>query len=413
MKKIQLKRNVLDNNFKLNFTNIESENKTSDWEYNMIIDNISISLDNFIERPTCGHTEEINLLRYIYTSFASIIAAIGLFLNILLLWIFIKKLYNKNGQSFFYPIFLAILDCLICVLFIFIFGIDVFAGFNKIEALFIIYHQYIIIVFILSKVTQLSIPYILILSIFERYASITQRWKESKILTIKIRSITLILCLTLCIVLKIPSMFSIVIEIYPKCTNSFRKLAVDISDFAKNSKWYPIYDFQIMCFIQQVIPFITILCLNLLIVKKLSRNSRRRMSEKIIESSCVEESLTSFAVSHLQVLHYQNDKKVEQKIGNAVYSTLAICFSYLICNGAHLVLTILERTNSSLLINKDDITKASLFYTTFGDLVSFLYMFTSAIRFLIYYKFNNKIKSEVRKLFYLKKSEPRILKHAL
>uniref|UniRef100_A0A0K0E0V6 G_PROTEIN_RECEP_F1_2 domain-containing protein n=1 Tax=Strongyloides stercoralis TaxID=6248 RepID=A0A0K0E0V6_STRER len=382
-----------------------------DYDYQKILESINKSFEKYDQQPICGHTEEINLFRYLYTSFASFISGIGLLLNILMLWIFIKKLNDKKDRPYFYSIFLAILDCLICILFILIFGVDVFAGYNRIESLFIIYHDYIIIVFILSKITQLSIPYILILSTFERYAVITKKWNKSIFFTIKTRIFTLIICLLFCIILKIPSAFSIVIEEYPNCSNPFRKLAVDISDFAKHNLWYSIYDFQVMCFIQQVVPFLTILIFNLLIVKKLSITRKKQKSQTIVETSCRANNVMGFSLSHLQVLHYQNDYKLNRKIGNAVYSTLAICFSYLICNGAHLILTILERTNSTLLVDKDDETKASLFYTTFGDVVSFMYMFTSAIRFVIYYKYNNDIKIEILQIFSIYKENGIIEKH--
>ncbi|CEF63723.1 G protein-coupled receptor, rhodopsin-like family and GPCR, rhodopsin-like, 7TM domain-containing protein [Strongyloides ratti] len=382
-----------------------------DYDYKTIVENINKSLEKYNQQPICGHTEEINLFRYLYTLFASFISGIGLLLNILMLWIFIKKLNDNKDRPYFYSTFLAILDCSICILFILIFGVDVFAGFNRIESLFIIYHDYIIIVFIISKITQLCIPYILILSTFERYAVITKKWSNSTFFTIKARILTLLTCILFCILLKIPSAFSIIIEEYPNCPNPFRKLAVDLSEFAKENIWYSFYDFQIMCLIQQVIPFITIIVFNLLIVQQLSINKKKQKSQTITETSCRANNVMGFALSHLQVLHYQNDYQLSQKIENAVYSTLAICFSYLICNGAHLILTILERTNSTLLIDKDDETKASLFYTTFGDAVSFMYMFTSAIRFVIYYKYNNDIKDEIIYIFTIFKENETIEKH--
>uniref|UniRef100_A0A0N5CDD0 G_PROTEIN_RECEP_F1_2 domain-containing protein n=1 Tax=Strongyloides papillosus TaxID=174720 RepID=A0A0N5CDD0_STREA len=385
--------------------------RTLDYDYKTIVETLNKSLEQSNERPICGYTEEINFLRYLYTSFASFIATIGLFLNISMLYIFLKKFNDMKDRPFLYSIFLTILDCLICILFILIFGVDVFAGFNKIESLFKIYHEYIIVVFILSKITQLSIPYLLILSTFERYAVITKKWNNSNIFTIKVRIFTLVICFLFCIILKIPSAFSIVIEEYPNCSNPFRKLAVDISDFAKNSLWYSIYDFQIMCLIQQVIPFVTILILNLLNVQQLSRNIKKQKSQIIVDTSYRASNVTGFTLAHLQVLHYQNDNQLNRKIVNAVYSTLAICFSYLICNGAHLILTILERTGSNLLVDESDETKASLFYTTFGDIVSFLYMFTSAIRFVIYYKYNNDIKDEILSIFTMNKANVTREKH--
>lgn len=59
------------------------------------------------------------------------------------------------------------------------------------------------------------------------------------------------------------------------------------------------------------------------------------------------------------------------------------------------MLTALEKTDASILKSEDDSTKASIFYTVFGDMISFLYMFTSAIRILIYCKCNPAVRENV------------------
>lgn len=84
-------------------------------------------------------------------------------------------------------------------------------------------------------------------------------------------------------------------------------------------------------------------------------------------------------------------------VRNAIHTTVAIVASYLVCSGLHLVLTVLERTDAEILKSQDDLTKASDFHTTMGDTVSFLYMFTSAIRILIYCKCNPLIRLSVKR----------------
>ena len=57
-------------------------------------------------------------------------------------------------------------------------------------------------------------------------------------------------------------------------------------------------------------------------------------------------------------------------VRNAVYTTVAIVSTYLMCSGLHMILTALERTDSSLLKSSSDPNTASTFYTMFGDTVS-------------------------------------------
>uniref|UniRef100_A0A0M3IPK2 G_PROTEIN_RECEP_F1_2 domain-containing protein n=1 Tax=Ascaris lumbricoides TaxID=6252 RepID=A0A0M3IPK2_ASCLU len=71
-------------------------------------------------------------------------------------------------------------------------------------------------------------------------------------------------------------------------------------------------------------------------------------------------------------------------VRDAIYAMMIIVTTYLISNSLHLILTILERSKSSLLRDPMDANMASTFHTVFSDTVSFVYMFTSAIRLIIY-----------------------------
>jgi len=83
---------------------------------------------------------------------------------------------------------------------------------------------------------------------------------------------------------------------------------------------------------------------------------------------------------------------------NAIYTMVAIVISYLVCSSLHLILTILEWGDSPLLQHPTDPTASSTFYIVFSDVVSFLYMFTSTIRILIYAKCNPDIRDELKRV---------------
>ncbi len=83
-------------------------------------------------------------------------------------------------------------------------------------------------------------------------------------------------------------------------------------------------------------------------------------------------------------------------VRNAIYTMVAIVASYLVSNSLHLILTILERSDSALLKNPTDPTISSSFHTAFSDTVSCVYMFTSAIRICIYAKCNPVVRADLR-----------------
>ncbi|VDM99269.1 unnamed protein product [Thelazia callipaeda] len=87
---------------------------------------------------------------------------------------------------------------------------------------------------------------------------------------------------------------------------------------------------------------------------------------------------------------------MSKAVRDAIYTMLAIVTTYLISNSLHLILTILERSKTSLLRDPDDPMMASTFHTVFSDTVSFVYMFTSAIRIIIYFICNPIIRQHLR-----------------
>uniref|UniRef100_A0A7E4ZT69 G_PROTEIN_RECEP_F1_2 domain-containing protein n=1 Tax=Panagrellus redivivus TaxID=6233 RepID=A0A7E4ZT69_PANRE len=347
----------------------------------------------------CGFTEECDIYRFIVISILSLIAAIGLLSNGMLTWIF-ARYKCSNTPPTLYPTFLAILDGLICFFYILLFGVDVVMGYLKIESLFVIYHTYILPAFVLSKVTQLAIPYLLIFVTLERYAWISPNLKNFCLFSTMGRPISVICCLTVCAVLRSPPLWALTVETFKECPDFFRSLAVAPTEWVLDSQWYAFYDFWLMAFIQTFLPFFVLVSFNIIIVKRLAAVHSSEKQQNA-QASPIPQSATN-----LLATPPKGDSRVRQKrsfsrirmpaaVRNAVYTTLAIVASYLICNSLHLFLTILERSKSSLLDDKEDPTKASTFYTLLGDTVSALYCLSSATRILIYCKCNPFVKAHV------------------
>ncbi|KAE9551959.1 hypothetical protein FO519_004835 [Halicephalobus sp. NKZ332] len=348
----------------------------------------------------CGFTEECDFRRFFFITVLSCIAFVGACCNFLLAWIFIRYRFN-NLPPTLYPTFLAILDGLICCFYVMLFGVDAVHVYLRIESLFIIYHVYIVPSFVLSKITQLAIPYLLIFVTLERLAWISENFKNFCLFSTMGRPISVVCCLIICVMLRSPPLWALTVEHFPRCPDFFRSLAVAPTEWAMESELYAFYDFWLMAFIQTLLPFMILVFTNIIIVKKLSAVYYPDRDILTPQAKSSEATLVAFpSTAPRRSIHKLSFGRMRMpvEVRNAVYTTLAIVASYLVCNSLHLVLTVLERSKSSLLDDAEDSTKASAFYTLFGDSVSAFYMVTSAGRILIYCKCNPVINSHVKRI---------------
>ncbi|CAJ0590564.1 unnamed protein product [Cylicocyclus nassatus] len=315
----------------------------------------------------CGYTERVTTTRFIYISVAGLVAVFGFFSNILL--ILFHTTPSKPPSHF--PAFLALLDALLCFCFVVIFVVDVNMMYLELPGLFTFYHQYIVIAFSTAKVVQLLIPYMLIMATFERYKWIVKR---KSTVSAKARPLSALILVIVATGIRIPAAMALTVTHFPDCPDFFRTLAVDVLPWAKESTIYAAFDIYGMAFLQTFLPFITLFSLNFIIIRKLCM-----MSSKMRRSSFA--MLPGVRPSILSSLRRY---KMPPTVRSAVYTMMAIVSTYLVCNSLHLVLTLLEVGNASILFEEFDSFQASTLYTTLGDTVSILYMTSSAIRILIY-----------------------------
>lgn len=155
-------------------------------------------------------------------------------------------------------------------------------------------------------------------------------------------------------------------------------------------------DFHVISVVQILIPFVVLVVLNCLIVQRLlGAEQARRAAVPAAPAPAEAELGRRQPSSFREFKRALGEARIAPAVRNAVHTTVVIVSSYLVCSGLHLVLTALERADSGLLKAADDPAKASLFYTLFGDLISFLYMFTSAIRILIYCKCSPPVRESI------------------
>ncbi|CAD6190008.1 unnamed protein product [Caenorhabditis auriculariae] len=336
------------------------------------------------ETGVCGYTEEVTTARFVYISLGGVVAFFGCVSNALLfLLLTTRKLPNSPPQL--YPAALALLDGLLCSFFIMIFVVDVNMIYNRSEELFVLFHRYIIFTFCAAKLVQFLIPYMLMLGTLERYTWICSKKRKLAILQPKFRPFTLGGLLLGATALRIPSALALTVTEFPDCEDFFRTLAVD------ESAWYMIYDVYVIGCLQTFFPFFMLMLLNLVIVNRLAKidaEKRQPLTEIKVETPTMSRRRSLRVLTSLRI------HKMPASVRNAIYTMVTIVATYLISNSLHIILTLLEVTKASVLVDENDHYKASLLYTVLGDSVSLLYMTSSAVRIVIYVSCNPAIRKQ-------------------
>ncbi|MFH4984185.1 hypothetical protein AB6A40_010894 [Gnathostoma spinigerum] len=101
---------------------------------------------------------------------------------------------------------------LLCVLYLLLFGVDAAVVYLHIKSLFLLYHIYVVPAYTLSRITQLAIPYMLILATLERLAWISGR-ADSSVLKYfhqaRGRNIVMVVTVLFCITGRLPTLFAV------------------------------------------------------------------------------------------------------------------------------------------------------------------------------------------------------------
>ncbi|CAJ0582428.1 unnamed protein product, partial [Mesorhabditis spiculigera] len=361
----------------------------------------------------CAPYETYTALRFSFTLFGTVIATLGLPANLLLVYVFATRKCSSTPPTL-YPSAIAILDAVICLAYVLIFGIDAIIIFAKNESLFVLYYLYIIPAYVASRIAQLAIPYMLIFATLERFVWITAGKTRSRFLQRMYsksgRQLTLFISLAVCVALRLPLFWAVTVEDYPKCPIFLRSKLTNPADWTLEDTWlataHYFSDYYLLSFGQSLVPFLILLVLNGVIVCKLYEDQTKDEQKQQFCKS----TLNTLAVTYGDYgteLHagsrspsfaalFPALKTNSVQVRSAMYTMLAIVTSYLISTGLHLILTVLERSGSPLISDSEDPEQFSLFHTAFSDVVTFVIMLSSAIRIVIYYVCNPKTRDDLR-----------------
>ncbi|CAD6189560.1 unnamed protein product [Caenorhabditis auriculariae] len=363
----------------------------------------------FLIQDDCAPYETYTPIRFVLISIATVIACLGTVANVLLAYLFCSK-KSSTTPATLYPTILAFLDVAICFEYILLFGVDAIVSFLRVEGLFTLYYIYIIPAYVASRITQLAIPYMLIFATLERlYWSSSETMRNKKTLkafhSTQGRHITVTCSFLACCLLRVPTAFAMMVADYPDCPDFFRTMTTMPRDWVHHSTAYNVFDLHVMTIAQTIVPFFLLVGLNVVIVHKMLVDSAQKEAESV---SCFSDERMLTPISHKSSTNIGISlpplKSMSASVRSAVFTMAAIVASYLISNILHLILTFLERAKHPVLQSVEDPLLSSTFHTFFSDLVSFVYMFTSAIRILIYYGCNPRIRDDLNDFFASRKS---------
>ncbi|CAI5443342.1 unnamed protein product [Caenorhabditis angaria] len=367
-------------------------------------------MSNFTaSQEPCGFYEGYSLQRFIIITACSTVSLFGCLANLLLIAVFRRSL-----PSSIFLASLSVCDMLICLTYLLLFGVDAAIVYLKNTTLFFLYHTYIVPVFFIAKVVQFAIPFVLILITFERYLWTCPEHKRqifSPIFSERGRNSAVFFLFFVSVALRVPVLFATKVEKFENCPDYFRSESVAPTEWAANSEAYYIFDFHVITAIQMFFPFFVLLILNFTIIQRMIAEKRENMYPLLPgQHPPTDAKKVSFVQSNLpenyvllqvaadvikESLLHKSSRSKRNQLRNAIYTMIAIVSSYLICNGVHLFLTILERFDPSYLYESDDRAQSSTFYIILSDTVSICYMISSAIRILIYTKCNSKLRKEI------------------
>ncbi|ETN71080.1 hypothetical protein NECAME_14344 [Necator americanus] len=211
------------------------------------------------------------------------------------------------------------------------------------------------------------------------------------------RYFTAIVSLLVCVALRLPTAFAMEVAVYPHCEDFFRTMTTQPREWTHHSKIYYFFDFHLMTITQTLVPFVILFALNIIIIRKITNTTQKK--ESLCSPSQLQVDSLNCGNNEVISRSIRPVKSVSASVRSAIMTMVAIVASYLISNTLHLILTVMERSDHPLLRDPHDPLLSSTFHTFFSDAVSFVYMFTSAIRLLIYFGCNPVIRADIRNFF--------------
>ncbi|ULT82099.1 hypothetical protein L3Y34_011816 [Caenorhabditis briggsae] len=331
----------------------------------------NLSINDTFNASAC---EDVSELRIAFISIGSCLSILGCASNGILLFMFL----SKTEKSYPFQTFLAFLDFMLCALYIHSFGLLSISVEYKIPFLYDFVMDTNVMSLVMSRVVQLSIPYTLIANSLEKLTMILGYDCESRFsLYVRIGIIMTLFGTMTALRLNCFKMFFIHVE--PLCEYFHRKWLS--SDAEEVIRWK---DFEHnLTFVHTIFSFLLLLFCNIYVVYKLRTQHRRTRRQ----STSPAQLFSSSSARNQAALEIREQ---QFKIKCATETTAVIISAYLVCNLCNFVLYIIENFKSEIILDGNGGFKP--WYVISCDVGSNMFVFSSAVRIFIYYKYNREIK---------------------
>lgn len=310
----------------------------------------------------------------VIVGFGTLIATVGIATNGILVYLFLSK-RSYRRTHFVYMGALALNDIWVCICFVLLFVVKVLYDFIDSRWLYLLFHDYVRVLFTLTQIVQTASTYMIIAATAERFLAVFNMAQVSSTSRQGHRFGVIAAVLLFAFVSRMSTYFELVIIVMPECIATFKYLHLASRPFVHEEPYNTAYRLYFNNIVHIFLPFLLLLFFNVAILVKL--RAALRMRTAMIQMS--------------MGANVAQERKESLKA--ATTTLVAIVTTYLACNVLGFALTILEHIDMQILLANEK------FYTFASNTVSMLHLLNSAIRMFIYFACNKQIRKSLRGLF--------------
>lgn len=298
------------------------------------------------------------------------VSAMGIFLNIWLFRILRKPIFLKKINLFFVRI-LALLDIALCLEYILLFAVEAAYQYLQCYPLYRIWYLYIKPVFFLSKVTQLTSTYVIVLATVERFLALFRTQAYSRCCVPVKAHIYVVALVAVAVALKMVTFWELSVREIPACAGTLKHFYFRMAPFASTYGYSYVLNLWIDKSLQIFCPLLLVSVLNGTIIYRVRKTIGNRALIRLL-------GLSEKAEEKRQSLKTTTKAFAAVVMGFILGSTLGFCLSL---------------TES---IDMEFLRRHRVFYSFCRDTINLLTIITSVSRFFIHFICNPKIRAEVK-----------------
>uniref|UniRef100_A0A914WJA2 G-protein coupled receptors family 1 profile domain-containing protein n=1 Tax=Plectus sambesii TaxID=2011161 RepID=A0A914WJA2_9BILA len=306
------------------------------------------------------------------TCFGSLISLVGCCNNVLLLYLFTRRM-NYKTNHLFYLVFLAFFDICVEICYVLVFSVSIVYDFFHSYAIYIAWHTYVRSVATIAQISITAATYMIVVASVERYFT-TAHW-TMKNFTIKKRCTSVLTVVSFSIISKGTVYWELAVRHYPEC-DGFQSVHLEQSPLTRNRAYANLWMFWFRNIFHVFVPFFLLLLLNGAIIHRMRH------------APDMQGALMSVAFGKRRAKQRKSTRRAATRMLGAIVAT------YLVTNVVNLIITAWEHVN----IDSLRTLHHGRLYTYAADLSSILTITCGAIRLPIYYACNKDMRNEIKKL---------------